>query len=361
MALGAAPAAPQQDDQFALARKRAQQQENANLQTQKDAIARRAAQTGGGVQGAMIKQEGIAANESAQRLSSANEGINAQAMAEAQRQKEVKEGREYQTSERLGSQGFASGERVGSQQFAAGQAGEQRRFLTGEREGSQGFSADQAAMQRRYGTTEREASQGFASGERQAGQEFAGQQAGIQRQFQTGERIGGQEFAGQQAGLQREFQTGERIGGQEFTAGQQEKAQAFDMAKFDKQMAEQSAQFHMQISERRTELERDLADRVAARQMTKEQADATLSEQQRQWDAEMAENKKTNYVNTVISAANSNLPPHISAQVNQFLNGLGISFNQDGSVTMGSAATTPVTQDLGNGLNNAPIGGGLTF
>ncbi len=55
------PAAPgmvqANTEQFDVARRRAGQQEDANLQAQKDALARRAAQTGGGVSGALIKQE----------------------------------------------------------------------------------------------------------------------------------------------------------------------------------------------------------------------------------------------------------------------------------------------------------------
>lgn len=69
--------------QYDVARERAQQRENAALQQNKDAIARRAAQMGGGPSGAMIKLEQQAADESTQRLAQENRAIDA---AEAEQQ-----------------------------------------------------------------------------------------------------------------------------------------------------------------------------------------------------------------------------------------------------------------------------------
>lgn len=117
------------DKQFDVARRRAQQQEGANLQGQKDAIARKAAALGGGPSGALIKQEQVAGDKSAERLQAANEGIEGQQAQEHQRIGEVLQGQQFQT-----------GERVGAQNFAGQQAALQRRFATSERLGSQDFS-----------------------------------------------------------------------------------------------------------------------------------------------------------------------------------------------------------------------------
>ena len=107
--------------QFDVARQKAAQTEGANLQGQKDALARRAAQLGGGPSGAFVKAEQTAGNESAQRLQQANEGINSQQSAALRDVNMTQLGQQYQTSERLGSEQFASGERLGSQQFTSGE------------------------------------------------------------------------------------------------------------------------------------------------------------------------------------------------------------------------------------------------
>ena len=158
--------------EFDLARKRAAQSETAQLQTQRDALARRAAQTGPGVQGAMIKQEQVVTDQSAQRLAQANEGIDTGERIENRRVREVHEGRDFQRGERLGSQEFASGE-----------SAMQRRFMTGERLGSQDFSAGQASDQRGFLTSERLGSQGFMTGERMGSQDFADEQRQAGQRF----------------------------------------------------------------------------------------------------------------------------------------------------------------------------------
>ncbi len=126
--------------QFDVARKRAAAGEAANLQGQKDALARRSAQLGGGPSGALVKVEQQAGDESAKRLQDTNEGIDAAQAGEHRRIGEVLQGQE-----------FARGERIGSQ----------------------GFAAEQAAIQRKYGTSEREAGQAFGTKEREAGQTFS--------------------------------------------------------------------------------------------------------------------------------------------------------------------------------------------
>jgi len=176
-----APITNPQTAQFDVARKRAQQAENANLQQQQGALARRAAQLGGGPSGALIKQERIAQNESAERVQNANEGINAQEMQERGRVQELNDNRAFQTSERMGSQ-----------KFGAGQAQLQRKFQTGERLGSQSFASNEA----RYGRK-------FAKGEREAGQQFAWKSMGQQQGFQAQQAALAQQM--QNAQFQQQF------------------------------------------------------------------------------------------------------------------------------------------------------------
>ncbi len=95
---------------YNVQRQRAQQQEAGQLQGQKDALNRRAAQLGGGPSGAIIAADQQAGNASAQRLQSANEGID---QAQNQELRGVK-------MTQLGQQ-FTSSEREAGQQFAAGQ------------------------------------------------------------------------------------------------------------------------------------------------------------------------------------------------------------------------------------------------
>lgn len=149
-------------DQFDLQRKRAEQQVGAQTQNQQEALKRRFAAAGALNSGAAIQQQNLASEQGAQNLNQVNEGINAQQNQEMQRQKEVQQGREFATSERLGSQGFA---------------------------------AEQAGLGRE-----------FAKSERLGGQDWQSQQADIQRKFQTGERLSAQDYGALQAGLQRNFQ-----------------------------------------------------------------------------------------------------------------------------------------------------------
>lgn len=206
---------------YDVARQRAKQQENANLQGQKDAISRRAAQLGGGVNGALMKQEQVASDDSAQRLQGANEAINAQEAQEVQRQREIQEGRQFQTSERLGSQGFA-----------AEQAGLGRKFTTSEREAGQGFMSGESALQRKFSTSEREAGQGFQS-----------EILGKQQKFATSEREAGQGYQSGEAEKQRGFLTSERQGTQEFTAGENAASRAQQADQFGRQMDLSKEQF----------------------------------------------------------------------------------------------------------------------
>ncbi len=158
------------NSQFDLARKRAQQQSDATVQGQRDALARRAAQTGGGVSGALVKQEQMAEQAGGERVANANEGINAQQMQEGSRINEINTGRQYQTSEREAGQGFASGEALKGRQFA-----------TSERQGSEKFADYQRNSSQKFADYERIGSQVNASREAGKARDWQGKQADIER------------------------------------------------------------------------------------------------------------------------------------------------------------------------------------
>lgn len=124
------------DAQADLARRRSSKQESVNLGQNKEAMARRAAQLGGGPSGALMKQDTLAENASAERLQAANEGIESSRMAEHGRIAGVLQGQEFQRGERLGAQKWQSGE-----------AASQRKWGTSERLGGQQFTASQNAAQ----------------------------------------------------------------------------------------------------------------------------------------------------------------------------------------------------------------------
>lgn len=100
----------QQPNEFDLARKRAQQQSNAAVQQQRDAIKRRAAAQGGLNSGAFIKQEQQAMQQGQEQLGQANEQIDTAQRAEARRIKEIEEQRNFQKGEREAAQKFAAAE-----------------------------------------------------------------------------------------------------------------------------------------------------------------------------------------------------------------------------------------------------------
>lgn len=150
-------------NQFDVARKRAAQQNTAQVQNQQDALKRRFAASGSLNSGAAIKQQELTAEKGNENLAQVNEGITAAESQENQRQREIQEGRAYGTSERLGSQ-----------QFAAEQAGLGREFTRSERLGSQDFGAGQAELQRKW-----------SSGERMSAQDFQAAQAGLARDIQN--------------------------------------------------------------------------------------------------------------------------------------------------------------------------------
>ncbi len=251
------------NQQADVQRKRVAQTEGTQLQGQKDALARRAAQLGGGPSGAFVKQEQIAGDKSAERVQSANEGIDAQANAQMNELRKTQQAQEYGTSERVAGQEFTSGE---------------------------------SAMARRYATGEREASQAFGSGERQASQEFA-----------SGERQAGQQFSAEQMNTQI-------------------KAQAEQIDKQLKAAADQQAV--------------GIQAQVEAGKISSAQAAAQLAEVHDQYQKDLEQSVKNNYVTAILSAKNSGLDP---AVIGELLQKLGVSFDATGTPKVAAVDQAGVT------------------
>ena len=164
------------DPRFELARKRAKQGATAATQGQSEASQRRFASLGLGTSGAALKQEQQIMERGAQRLQGAEEGIQAAEFAEQSRKREIREGREFQTSERQASQGFAGGENALN-----------RSFQTSERLGGQGFASGENAISRKHQAGMQTSQQDFARGERQGSQEFAAGQTETAQKIQQGQ------------------------------------------------------------------------------------------------------------------------------------------------------------------------------
>lgn len=148
--------------QYDYLRQRATQQSQADRDTQTEAMKRRFAANGMVNSGAYEKSAQIQDDDLNRQRNDAVQAVDFAEQNELQRQKEITEGRQFQTAERMGSQ-----------QFQSGEAGAQRGFMTAERLGGQDFAGSQAALQRRFQTGEREATQTFATGERIGGQDFS--------------------------------------------------------------------------------------------------------------------------------------------------------------------------------------------
>lgn len=216
---------------YALLNKQLQQSENRNLQTEQDALSRRFASIGGLGSGASIKAGQISNQASARRVQEGKTALAASEADERFKQEEIEKGRAFQTSERLGSQEYASGE-----------ASEQRKFLTGERLGSQ-----------TYATGEREESQKFTAGENSLSRRL--QEAGlmgymtgddgkqIETQSAKDSRLG-RELTVSENALSRRLQEAGLMGYVTDDKGNQIETQAAKDARlgreqFDKQLAQQ--------------------------------------------------------------------------------------------------------------------------
>lgn len=153
---------------YDLQRRRASDEANAANQQQSDALARRFAAQGGLNSGAYIKQQQIASDSAQQNKQKALEAVDINELGARAQQEEAQKQRDFQSSERVASQGYGTGERLGAQDFSGQQAAQQRAYGTSERVGGQDFAGQQAALQRAYGTQERLGAQDFTGGQNAA-------------------------------------------------------------------------------------------------------------------------------------------------------------------------------------------------
>ncbi len=112
-----APVAPPPDpriaalpDPFDRARSLARDEENAGLAANRDVLARRQAQLGGGPGGAFVALEQQDRNASAKRLGETNLNIGAAERTILEQRAEAEKGRTFQREERVGTEGFQSGQ-----------------------------------------------------------------------------------------------------------------------------------------------------------------------------------------------------------------------------------------------------------
>lgn len=124
---------------YDIVRKRMEQQAGAGADEQRDALKRSFARGGMIGSGAQIKNEQLLENKIASAKQNARESVDAQELADRQRQEEI-----------LQSQGFAKAEREASQGFAAAEAARQRKFMGQESAAARSFQAGESALQRGF-------------------------------------------------------------------------------------------------------------------------------------------------------------------------------------------------------------------
>lgn len=106
--------------EFDAMRRRLQGQYSQKRSEADDALQRRFAANGMLNSGAYAKQAQVQGNELTQQETDAQGQLGLQEMQELQRRKEITEGRDFQRSEREGSQGFAAGEAEKGRVFTGG-------------------------------------------------------------------------------------------------------------------------------------------------------------------------------------------------------------------------------------------------
>ena len=122
---------------FDRERKRAKQDETSRQQQVQEAIGRKFASQGMTGSGESLKVSQQATDEGARRTDERMEGIASAEEESAFQQQQIEDQRKFQTSER-----------VGSQQFASDQQAIGREFSTGEREASQLFASEESKLGR---------------------------------------------------------------------------------------------------------------------------------------------------------------------------------------------------------------------
>lgn len=140
--------------QYDAIRNRLQGQFSQQRSEQDDALKRRFAMTGMLGSGAYQKSAQMQDDELGKRQAGAMVDVDFQEAGEQQRQKEVGEGRQFQTGEREGAQRFAAEEAAKGRVFQTGERMGGQEFMRGERLGGQEWQ--QGNMNRQFDMQDRE-------------------------------------------------------------------------------------------------------------------------------------------------------------------------------------------------------------
>lgn len=168
----------------------------------------------GGLEGASGATEGVLSSQQEQQAAQALKRKTLQQQIDAERQ------RQFQTSERLGEQGFRSGERQAGETFTAGQNDTNRTFQSAEADKGRSFTAGQNAEDRTFRTNERVGGETFTAGQSKLQRDMQQALQNDQQGFLSGEADKTRGFQSGEAEKTRGFQRGERLSTEGFTAGQ---------------------------------------------------------------------------------------------------------------------------------------------
>lgn len=215
---------------YELQRKRVSQETAATGAQENEALKRRFARMGGGLQGgAYIKAQERLSGMQEQNKQKALESVDIQESLAQEQKDEAERGRQ-----------FARGERLGSQEFASGESAIGRRFASEEAEKGRGWQSGEAEKQRGWQTGERIGAQDFAKGEREGAQAFSSWREDIGRGFQRSEREAAQQFA-----------RGEREGAQAYGSWREDINRGWQQGNIDRQFNEdvRVTDFNMKMAE----------------------------------------------------------------------------------------------------------------
>jgi hypothetical protein len=157
------------------------------LKKQQDIAAAQGSASARGISGSSFEANQIGAANRTATDAETNAAVQLaiQQAAQARDERLTKEGRDYQTSERVASQAYGTSERVGSEDFAA----------------------KQNKLQQDFQDLELQKQQAFAAGETEKAQKFQAQQDELSRQFQAGQQISQNAFTSGQNAKQRKVDT----------------------------------------------------------------------------------------------------------------------------------------------------------
>lgn len=272
-------AAEQQKEvnEFDIMRQRITERQREAEKTGKKAVQQNFASRGLLQSGAQVKAQqqerqaaAVQAQEERRDVLVAEAGVRRQEReAERQRQfvgQQATEQRQFQTSERLGTQ-----------QFAGQQAGEQRRFV-----------ADQATLDRNLQTEQARLGRELTQSESLAQRKFLEQEALLGRELTISERIAQNAFAASEAAENRTFTTEERVAAQNFVEGESELQRDFQR---ELQQIESDLKKELQTTQLTSEEARFSADLAYKKIIQKTQEE--------QFDREFTESVKNQSINAM--------------------------------------------------------------